>query len=133
MQLLRRYSMIEEIIKLGSYSIHPVVHKWAYHYFYDEICKILGCTATILVESTVQKLIASNNLMTIHRSLPHVKACVERIFKKERGKAHDPGDKGKSENEDIRENAYLLASNSLTHVYQCVKTFNAAHNKEILQ
>ena len=104
MQLLRRYSLIEDVNKLGSYSIHPVVHKWAYHYFYDEICKTMGCTATILVGSTVQKFIASNDLMAIHRSLPHVKACVERMCEKERGKAHDPGDKGKSENEDLREN-----------------------------
>lgn len=32
MQLLRNYSLIEDVEDLASYATHPVVHRWAYHY-----------------------------------------------------------------------------------------------------
>ena len=59
MKLLRRYSMIEETNILGIYSIHPVVHKWAFHYFQDEICKTTGLTAIKLVRNTLIDLYLS--------------------------------------------------------------------------
>jgi hypothetical protein len=32
MQLLRNYSLVEQVQDTGSYTIHPVVHQWACHY-----------------------------------------------------------------------------------------------------
>ena len=124
MQLLRRYSIIEEINELGSYSIHPVVHKWAYHYFYWEISKTMGFTATVLIGRTVENFTTSCDMAAVYRTLPHVKSCVERIFKKERGQVHDSGDKGKLKNEKVRETAYLLALSILSHVHRSFMIFN---------
>ena len=128
MQLLGRYSMIEEINESGSYSIHPVVHKWAYHYFHDEIRKTMGCTATILIGRTVEKFTKSCNMAAVYRTLPHAKLCVKRIFKKERGKAHDSGDKGELENGNVREIAHLLAFSLIFHVHRSFMIFGTGFN-----
>ena len=128
MQLLRRYSMIEENSESGSYSIHPVVHKWAYHYFHDEIRKTMGCTATILIGRTVEKFTKSCNMAAVYRTLPHVKLCVKRVFKKERGKAHDSGDKGELENGNVREIAHLLAFSLMSHVHRSFMIFGTGFN-----
>jgi hypothetical protein len=31
MQLLRNYSLVEEMTETTSYATHPVVHQWAHH------------------------------------------------------------------------------------------------------
>ena len=126
MRLLRRYSLIEEVNELGSYSIHPVVHKWAYYYFYDDICKTMGCTAIILLGATVEKILSSSDMEALDRILPHVQSCVERSSEKERGQVHDSGDKGKLENDHVREIAYLLALSLLTDVCRSFVPLNAA-------
>ena len=128
MKLLRRYSMIEEVEQLGSYSLHPVVHKWAYHYFYGEISKTMGCIATILTGRIVEKFTTSCDMAAVYRTLTHVESCVERIFKKERGQIHDSGDKGKLENEKVREIAYILALSILSHVHRSFMIFNTGFN-----
>ena len=108
MKLLRRYSMIEEANELGSYSIHPVVHKWAYHYFCGEICKTMGITAILLLRNAVTGFISGsamssqiiNDLKPLYRLTPHVKSFFEKISPLR--------DNGKLKNEHSREFAYTL-------------------------
>lgn len=79
MKILRRYSMIEETSSLGSYSIHPVVHKWAYHYFHDEICKTTGLTAIRLVQKRLATNLSFIDIEPLYRLVPHVKSIFEKI------------------------------------------------------
>ena len=82
MRLLRRYSMIEEANELGTYSLHPVVHKWAYHYFHNEICKTMGRTALTLIGSKLTDYLPLCDTKPLFRILPHVQSCFERISMK---------------------------------------------------
>ena len=87
MTLLHRYSMIEETNCLGSYSLHPVVHKWAYHYFHDEICQTIGPTAVMLVKNSSMGYLSFNDKASLscnaveplYRLIPHVKSVFEKI------------------------------------------------------
>ena len=107
MTLLRRYSMIEEVNESGSYSIHPVVHKWAYHYFHNEICEKMGLTAIILMRETLLSTVSFNpvgslsfHIESLFRLIPHVKSFLEKISTLR--------DNGRLQNEHIQEFALTL-------------------------
>ena len=61
-QLLRNYSLIEDVEDLASYATHPVVHRWAYHFqskdSRDELAQlaviIMGWPCLISQAGTIQ-------------------------------------------------------------------------------
>ena len=48
-QLLHDYSLIEVVEDLESHAIHPVVHKWMYHFQGDDSGVELAQLAVVLV------------------------------------------------------------------------------------
>ncbi|KAF2874191.1 hypothetical protein BDV95DRAFT_616739 [Massariosphaeria phaeospora] len=100
MQLLRSYSLIEEVAETTSYATHPVVHQWAHHsqgkYFAIELSQL----AVITVGSAVPGS-STRNYSTLQRYLlPHAQACSRHIVKSEadwwlsinKGNNRDPDD-----------------------------------------
>ncbi|OCL00351.1 uncharacterized protein K441DRAFT_99752 [Cenococcum geophilum 1.58] len=75
MQLLRNYSLIEDIKELTSYSTHPVVHQWAYHYQGKYFESALGQLAVVTVGWAVPNRSARDYSTIQRRLLPHAQAC----------------------------------------------------------
>ncbi|KAF2181783.1 hypothetical protein K469DRAFT_541438, partial [Zopfia rhizophila CBS 207.26] len=64
MQLLRNYSLIEDVEELASYATHPVVHRWVYHYQWQ----ISG------IDAVPNR--SARDYSTMQRRLhPHAQAC----------------------------------------------------------
>ena len=108
-RLLRRYAMVEEFEELGSYSIHPVVHKWIYHYRYDEIREEMGRTATILLSEIPRPISISKNLDKMNRLITHIKARLQSISEEEEMQLHDS---------NARDWAYAIAKEYLRCMYE---------------
>lgn len=94
MKLLHRYSLIEEVEDLGSYSTHPVIHKWVYHRFCNGMRTLLGLAAIELVGAAFHNLVLLDDAELQYRILPHIKSCVQRILEEEPMQAHDSADRG---------------------------------------
>jgi tetratricopeptide (TPR) repeat protein len=74
-QLLRNYSLIEDVEGLGSYATHPVVHRWAYYFQGKDSRVQLAQLAVIIVGWAVPDS-SSREYSTIQRRLlPHAQAC----------------------------------------------------------
>ena len=116
-QLLRRYSMVEEVGESESHSIHPVVHKWIYHYRYDEIRKAMGRTATILLFNTLKLSVMYDKVDAQNRMIPHIKARRQKILEEEQTQVRDKGDNDKLKNEFARNIAYASAKKALFSRY----------------
>jgi len=74
MQLLRNYSLIEEMEGLTSYATHPVVHRWAYHYQGKHSASELGRLAVVTVGWAVPVRSTRDYWVMERRLLPHVQA-----------------------------------------------------------
>jgi tetratricopeptide (TPR) repeat protein len=73
--LLRNYSLIEDVQGLGSYTTHPVVHRWAY-YFQGEDSQLQLAQLAVIVVGWAVPHISSRDYSTLQRRLlPHAQAC----------------------------------------------------------
>jgi tetratricopeptide (TPR) repeat protein len=75
MQLLRNYSLVEEVESTGGYATHPVVHRWAYHYQGKQSKCELGRVAVAAVGCAVPEQSKSYWAALQRRLLPHAQAC----------------------------------------------------------
>ena len=120
-KLLQRYSLIEEVEELGSYSTHPVVHQCVYHHFCAGLHMTERLAAIDLVHTIFFGFLGLDYAELVLRVLPHVKPCIQRILE-ERGQAHDSADRGELENDiDPVEARYLLLKKELLKHYQIVE------------
>jgi tetratricopeptide (TPR) repeat protein len=73
--LLRNYSLIEDVQGLGSYTTHPVVHRWAY-YFQGEDSQLQLAQLAVIVVGWAVPDSSSRDYSTLQRRLlPHAQAC----------------------------------------------------------
>jgi tetratricopeptide (TPR) repeat protein len=83
MQLLRNYSLVEEITGTSSYTTHPVVHQWARHsqgrFFEMELCKL----AVVVVGWGMPYHTDSGAYALRRRLLPHAQVCFRHIVQRE--------------------------------------------------
>jgi Tfp pilus assembly protein PilF len=86
MQLLRNYSLIEEIEALSSYATHPVVHRWAYHYQGKRFALELGRLAVVAVGWAVPHDSARDVSNMQRRLLPHAQACSQWALERQIGR-----------------------------------------------
>jgi hypothetical protein len=88
MQLLRNYSLVEEVAETRSYATHPVVHQWAYHpqgrCFATELSRLLVVTIGWAVPASSTR----DYSIVQRRLLPHAQACSRQIGKREAGWDH---------------------------------------------
>jgi tetratricopeptide (TPR) repeat protein len=75
MQILRHYSLVEEADDSASYSTHPVVHEWVYHYQGHESRRSISPLAVMITGSAVPHHTDRNYFTRKRRILPHVQAC----------------------------------------------------------
>ena len=80
MQLLRNYSLIEDVEELTSYATHPVVHQWAYHYQGKYFESALGQLAVVTVGWAAPDRSAWDYSTIQRRLLPHIQACSRRAL-----------------------------------------------------
>jgi tetratricopeptide (TPR) repeat protein len=74
-QLLRNYSLIEDIEGRGSYATHPVVHRWAYYFQGKDSRVQLGQLAVMVVGWAVPSSSSRDYSILQRRLLPHAQAC----------------------------------------------------------
>jgi tetratricopeptide (TPR) repeat protein len=83
MQLLRNYSLVEVVKDTAGYAIHPVVHRWAYHYQRKQYKLELSQLAVIVVGFAAPEK-TRRDYSTLQRQLvPHTHACSRWILKEE--------------------------------------------------
>ncbi|KAF2025710.1 hypothetical protein EK21DRAFT_75787 [Setomelanomma holmii] len=75
MQLLRNYSMIEEIETAASYATHPVVHRWTHCYEGQRFAPELGKLAIVAVGCAVPDDSEENCWAMQRRLMPHAQVC----------------------------------------------------------
>ena len=75
MQLLRNYSLIEEVEDLATYATHPVVHRWMYHFIDNESRKELAQLAVIVVGWALPSNLSRDYSSIQRRLLPHAQIC----------------------------------------------------------
>jgi tetratricopeptide (TPR) repeat protein len=85
MQLLRNYSLVEEITETTSYTTHPVVHQWAHHSQGKRFAIELSRLAVVTVGWTVPQSSTRDYSTLQRRLLPHAQACSGQIEKEEAG------------------------------------------------
>jgi tetratricopeptide (TPR) repeat protein len=82
-QLLRNYSLIEDVKNPGSYATHPVVHRWAYYFQGKDSRVKLAQLAAMIVGFAVPNNISRESSIIRRRLLPHAKACSRFVLTKE--------------------------------------------------
>ncbi|KAF1960998.1 hypothetical protein CC80DRAFT_269456 [Byssothecium circinans] len=85
MQLLRNYSLVEEVEETTSYATHPVVHQWAHHSQGKCFAIELSQLAVVIVGWTVPESSTRDYSTLQRRLLPHAQACSRQIVKREAG------------------------------------------------
>jgi tetratricopeptide (TPR) repeat protein len=75
MQLLRNYSLIEDVEGLGSYATHPVVHRWACYFQGKDSRAQLAQLATMVVGWAVPQRQLLEDFILQSQLLPHAQAC----------------------------------------------------------
>jgi tetratricopeptide (TPR) repeat protein len=124
MQLLRNYSLVEEVKETTGYATHPVVHRWAYHYQGKQFKLELSQLATIVVGFAAPDE-ARPDFSTLQRwLLPHAHACSQWLLRKgeEQGNettdGHKQSERSRIGLRDIEEREKLLnATLSLGNLY----------------
>jgi tetratricopeptide (TPR) repeat protein len=107
-RLLRSYSLVEEVEAAASYSMHPVVHKWAYHYQSQDCRKRIGRLAVMVVGWAVPSNSTRDYSAAQRRLLPHVQACSRYVVMVEPEQIDEFRDENKSESKEGENNiAYL--------------------------
>ena len=74
-QVLRNYSLIEDVEDLASYATHPVVHRWAYHFLGEDSRVKLAQLAVVTVGWSVPHESTWDCLAMKRRLLRHAQAC----------------------------------------------------------
>jgi len=74
-QLLRNYSFIEDVQDLTSYTIHPVVHQWAFHMQDEEQRVVFTRLAVVAVGWAVPDRSEKEYATVQCRLLPHAQRC----------------------------------------------------------
>ena len=107
-RLLCSYSLVEEVEAAASYSTHPVVHKWAYHYQSLDSRKRIGRLAVMVVGWAVPPKSMCDYSAVQRRLLPHVQACSQYVVMAELEQIDESRDENESESEEGENNiAYL--------------------------
>jgi hypothetical protein len=75
MQLLRNYSLVEEVAETASYVTNPVVHQWAHHSKNKHFPIKLSQLATVAVGWSVPGS-SVRNYATLQRRLSHIHKSV---------------------------------------------------------
>jgi len=106
MQLLRNYSLVEAVEDVASYTAHPVIHKWAYHYRGQDFPENLARLAVLSVGWAVPDVSTRDYSTLQRRLLPHAEACLQWVAEKGPGRSShdyecDLGGDGKEEREVI--------------------------------
>jgi tetratricopeptide (TPR) repeat protein len=83
MQLLRNYSLVEEVVETRSYATHPVVHQWARHSQGKHFAIALSRVAVVAVGWNVPESSTRDYATLQRRLLPHAQACSRQIIKRE--------------------------------------------------
>jgi tetratricopeptide (TPR) repeat protein len=79
MQLLRSYSLVEEVEETKSYAMHPVVHQWAHHSQGKCFATELSRLAVVTVGWAVPFRSTRDYSTLQRRLLPHAQLCFKRI------------------------------------------------------
>ncbi|KAK4981907.1 hypothetical protein LTR66_009615 [Elasticomyces elasticus] len=119
-QLLRRYSLIEDVEGGASYATHPVVHRWAYHFQTEECRAELARLAVLVVGKAVPHNSRRDYWIMHRRLLPHAQACYLLVLAdktKRRAGSHDMN--GSRLQESAEDKAVLGAINNLGILYWC--------------
>ena len=74
-QILRNYSLIEDIKDLTSYATHPVIHRWAYHFQGENFREELAQLAVIIIGLAVPDSSSRDYSIMQRRLLPHAQVC----------------------------------------------------------
>ncbi|ENH98684.1 hypothetical protein COCC4DRAFT_54853 [Bipolaris maydis ATCC 48331] len=114
MQLLCNYSLVEQVQDVGSYTVHPVVHKWAHHSQGRHFATELSRLAVVAVGQTVPESETQDSFVLQRRLLPHAQACSSQIVEGEtvwRGRAEGDNDGdiyGEKEQKTLLDAVHLL-------------------------
>jgi tetratricopeptide (TPR) repeat protein len=84
MQLLRNYSLVEEVVETTSYATHPVVHQWAHHSQGKHFATELSRLAVVIVGWTVPEDSTRDYSTLQRRLLPHAQVCSKRLIRSEK-------------------------------------------------
>ena len=74
-QVLRSYSLVENVQDIASYTTHPVVHKWAFH-IQDEVQRVVFTRLAVAVVGwAVPHRSEKMHSSVQRRLLPHAQRC----------------------------------------------------------
>jgi len=85
-QLLRNYSLLEDIEDLASYATHPVIHRWAYHIQSKKSRVELAQLAVIMIEWAVPDSLSRDYSIMQRRLLSHAQVCSRWVLVNEIGR-----------------------------------------------
>jgi tetratricopeptide (TPR) repeat protein len=124
MQLLRNYSLVEEVKETTGYATHPVVHRWAYHYQRKQYKLELSQLAVIVVGFAAPEKTRQDYSTLQQQLVPHAHVCSRWILKEEEEQGNEITDGYKqSEVSEIglegteKREALLDAIESLSSLY----------------
>jgi tetratricopeptide (TPR) repeat protein len=118
MQLLRNYSLIEEVEVTGSYATHPVVHRWTYHYEGQRSALKLGQLAIIVVGCAVPDNSEKNSSALQRRLMPHAHVCSKWLGEGQIARAPESGGRAEVDQSSNEKDILLLdATNLLGNLY----------------
>ncbi|KAF1936942.1 hypothetical protein EJ02DRAFT_357955 [Clathrospora elynae] len=119
MQLLRNYSLVEEVAESRSYATHPIVHQWAHHSQGKHIALKLIQLVVVAVGWTVPESSTRDYSVLQRRLLPHAQACSKWILESKASWClrDDKGNDGDLEKGEERETV-LGAIHQLGNLYK---------------
>jgi tetratricopeptide (TPR) repeat protein len=115
MQLLRSYSLVEEVAETSSYATHPVVHQWAQHSQGRCFAAELSRLSVVAIGWGVPESSSRDDATLQRRLLPHAEACSRRIAKEETG--WGDGSDGSRVEKGEEQKAVLGAMHGLGNLY----------------
>ncbi|KAF2816881.1 FabD/lysophospholipase-like protein [Mytilinidion resinicola] len=80
-QLLRSYSLVEDVQDLASYTTHPVVHRWAFHMQDKEQRVVFTQLAVVVVGWAVPHRSEKQHAMVQRRLLGHAQRCFQWVVR----------------------------------------------------
>ena len=80
-QLLRSYSLVEDVQGLASYTTHPVVHRWAFHIQDEEQRLVFTRLAVVVIGYAVPHKLKKEYSSVQSRLVPHTQRCGQWILR----------------------------------------------------
>ncbi len=74
-QLLRNYSLVEKMEDMVSYTTHPVVHRWAYHFQGEDSREELAQLAVVVIGYAASDCLSRYYSTMQRRLLLHAEVC----------------------------------------------------------